>query len=136
MSQTANDWASPDPRKNIILADADRFSSLLTSTLGIQFLDRYITTTWGGTVSESELRHNQFLSPLPVNLQGHLSAPGAIEINVAEFRESLHQASRSDAPVPEMLRVLGIAMPGANVTGMLMNMPAIQQALRDAAARF
>ena len=70
MSQSANNWASADQSKNLTLADADRLGTQLAANLGLQLGSKYVKTTTGEKISEKELRDNQFISPLPVNLYG------------------------------------------------------------------
>jgi len=135
MSQSANDWASPDPTKNIILEDADHFANDLACHLGIQFYDKFVRTTSGGIVLEMDLRHNQFMSPLPVNLMGHLSMAGSVEINIAEFRSRLRAAARSEQPLQQLQVELSNAVPGLPMANVLLDVPGVQDAIKGQLAR-
>lgn len=129
MNQTANDWASPDPSKNMTLAEADRFRDDLAASLGVRFYDRFVRSTSGDIVLEDNLRHNPLLSPRLVNLKGHLSGTGAVEINIAEFRSRLRAAARSADPLTQLRSELMNAMPGANITSLLLCVPGVPQTI-------
>ena len=82
MNPTANDYSSPDPAQNISLTEADQFRDRLAGALALEFGNRYVKTTTGVIVSESDVRQNA--SPAqPVNLFGTLADLTAVEINVA-----------------------------------------------------
>lgn len=136
MSQSANNWASPDQSKNTILADADRLGYQLASNLGLQFGTKYVKTTTGETISEQELRGNQFISPLPVNLFSELVGAPRNQFNVAEFRASLKHAATADDPITALLTIIQQALPGTNGPALLTRIPAIQQVITDALSRF
>ena len=132
MSQSAHDWASPDPNKNMTIDESDQLRNQLAAGLGLQFGDRYIRTQYGQVISESELRHNQFLSPLPVNLFGHL-VPASQEFNIAEFRSSLRTAASSDDPTGYLTGILQQTFPQMyNVTTMFTRIPAVQEVIHSA----
>lgn len=132
MIASAHDWASPDPNKNMTIDEADRMRDQLAAGLGLQFGDRYVRTQYGQTISESELRHNQFLSPLPVNLFAHL-VPGSQEFNIAEFRASLRTAALSDDPTGYLTGILQQTFPQmSNVTSMFTRIPAVQEVIQSA----
>lgn len=136
MNQSANNWASPDQSKNITLAEADRLGYQLAGALALQFSTRYVKTTTGETISEEELRGNQFISPLPVNLLGKLAGAGSTDFNIAEFRASLKHAATSDDPITALLAILRQALPATNGPVSLTRMPAIRQVIADALSRF
>ena len=132
MSQSAHDWASPDPQKNMTLAEADQLRNELAAGLGLQFGDRFIRTQYGQIIGEAELRANQYLSPLPVNLFGHL-VPGGQEFNIAEFRTSLRAAALSDDPTGFLTGILLQTFPHmTNVTAMFTRIPAVQDVILSA----
>lgn len=135
MSQSANNWASPDKSKNITLADADRLGNQLASNLGLQFGSKYVKTTTGEKISEQELRGNQFISPLPVNLYAELVGPVRGEFNIADFHNGLKRAATADDPVTALLTIMQEALPGTNGPAMLTRMPAVQQVIADALGR-
>jgi hypothetical protein len=136
MSQSANNWASPDQSKNMTLADADRLGYQLAGALALQFSTKYVKTTTGETISEQELRGNQFISPLPVHLFGKLAGAGSTDFNIAEFRASLKHAATSDDPTTGLLTIMQQALPTTNGPALLTRMPAIQQVIADALSRF
>src|ERR1019366_5037081 len=105
MSQSANDWASPDPSKNMSLAEADQLSNQLAGGLCVQFGNRYVKTTNGNVISESELRANNYMSPLAVNLYGNLAAANVQEFNIAQFRGSLRNAAVADDPTGTLVGI-------------------------------
>jgi hypothetical protein len=129
MSQSANDWASPDPSQNITLADANTFRDALAASLQIQFAARYIRTTQNQIISEAELRGNSFILPLPVNLYSHLVGQNTQEINIAQFRASLRDAAMADDPTGTLCGILSQVMPQTNVPDQFTRIPAIQQVL-------
>ena len=131
MAQSANDWASPDPSKNITLADADNFANALVAALQVQFSDRYVRTQFGQIISVAELRQNNYMSPLPVHLYGKLAAASAVEFNVAEFRSQLRGAAQCDDPVGELTKVLSAATPGQNIAANILRIPAFADAVRQ-----
>ncbi|HLJ47756.1 MAG TPA: hypothetical protein VKU01_17185 [Bryobacteraceae bacterium] len=132
MAQSANDWASPDPSKNMTLADSDNFANALVAALQVQFGDRFIRTQYGEVISLAELRQNNFMSPLPVNLEGRLAAASAVEFNVAEFRSQLRDAAKGDDPVGDLTRILSAATPGQNVAANILRIPLFADAVRQA----
>ena len=133
MSQSANDWASPDPSKNMTLADLDRFRYQIAGALCIQIGTCWIRTTSNSIISESELRQNTFISPLPVNLCGTLALPGCQEFNVAGFRSELRQAASSDDPTGSLVVLLQQYLPTNNaVPAMLTRIPTVQAVIASA----
>jgi hypothetical protein len=136
MNHSANNWASPDQSKNMTLADADRLGNQLAGALSLQFSTKFVRTTTGETVSEEELRGNQFISPLPVNLFAKLAGPGSNEFNIADFRASLKHAATADDPTTALLTIMQQALPLTNAPSQLTRMPAIQQLIADALSRF
>jgi hypothetical protein len=136
MIQSANNWASPDQSKNMTLADADRLGYQLAGNLGLQFGTKYVKTTTGEKVSEQELRGNQFISPLPVNLFAELVGASRNEFNIAEFRATLKHAATADDPITALLTIMQQALPGTNGPSMITRIPAVQQVIADALGRF
>ncbi len=132
MSQSAYDWASPDPSKNITLAESDTFANALVAGLQLQIVDRYVKTPYGEIISGTELRQNNYMSPLPVNLYGKLAAGGAVEFNVAEFRSQLRDAAKGDDPVGDLTKVVSAATPGLNIAANILRIPAFVDAVRQA----
>jgi hypothetical protein len=132
MKQTANNWASPDSSKNITLAEADQFRNQLAAALAIQFADRFVRTTTDEIISEAELRANQFISPLPVNLWGHLAGPVRAGFNVAALRASFRDAAQGDNPFGDFETIVQNALPGLDLAGFLSRIPVLQQALKTA----
>ena len=100
--QSANDWASTDHSKNISLADAKAFCDHTAKALLLQFGPLRVMTSAGETISESELRQNQFISPLPVNLFGSVVG-GVQDVNIATFRTALRAAADADDPTTALL---------------------------------
>jgi hypothetical protein len=101
MNPTANDYSSPDPAQNISLTEADQFRDRLAGALALEFGNRYVKTTTGVIVSESDVRQNA--SPAqPVNLFGTLADPTAVEINVAGWRSSIRAAALGENPVGDL----------------------------------
>jgi hypothetical protein len=129
MIQSANDWASPDPTQNITLADATTFGNALAGGLQVQFADMYIRTTQNQIVSEAELRANEFILPLPVNLYTHLFGQNTQEINIAQFRASLQAAAQANDPTGTLCELLAAAMPYTDVPDQFTRIPAIQAVL-------
>jgi hypothetical protein len=137
MSQSANDWASPDPTQNMSLADADKLRYAMAGALGVQFGDRYVKTTQGSIISEAELRSNQFISPLPVNLWARLAIPGSLEFNIATFRTNLRQAALADDPIGTLVGILQVLLPfDTQIDSMFTRMPAVQQLIANALRAF
>ena len=132
MAQSANDWASPDPSKNMTLADSDSFANALVAGLQLQFGDRYVKTQFGAIISATELRQNNFMSPLAVNLYGKLAAASAVEFNIADFRSQLRDAAKGDDPVGDLTKVLTAATPGQNIAANILRIPAFADAVRQA----
>jgi hypothetical protein len=136
MSISALNWASPDQSKNMTLADADRLGTQLAGSLGLQLVDKHVVTTSGETISEKELRENQFLSPLPVNLFGDLAGGTRTVFNIADFRASLKTAAGADDPITAFVKVVEHALPGASGVSMITRIPAVQQFVADALSKF
>lgn len=132
MSQSANDWASADQSKNMTLADADRFGNQLAGSLGLQIASKYVKTTAGATISEKELRDNQFLSPLPVNLYAQLAGGTRVEFNIAEFQTTLKATASADDPINSFIQLVQHYLPSVNGASMITRMPAVQQVVVDA----
>ncbi len=136
MSQSANNWASADQSKNITLADADRLGNELTANLGLQLGSKYVKTTTGEKISEKELRDNQFISPLPVNLYGELAGGTRVEFNIADFQASLKRTAAADDPITTYIELVQHFLPGTNGAFMITRMPAVQQLIADALKKF
>lgn len=137
MSQSANDWASTNPGQNMTLAEADQLGNQLAGALTIQFGTRFVRTQSGNIISEAELRSNNYLSPLAVNLCGYLAFYQAPEINIAEFRTSLRNAAAASDPTGTLVGVLQQALPGGmNVASMFTRIPAIQAVIATALKQF
>jgi hypothetical protein len=134
MKISANDWASPDPNKNMSLAEADSFANRLTSALMLQMVGRFVKTTGGNTISEHELRHNQFLSPLPVNLYTQLASAGDAEFNIAGLRSALHDIAQSDDPVAGYIAFLRSTFPTRDPFAIVAAMPLVAEAVAGALA--
>jgi hypothetical protein len=132
---SANDWASPDPSMNMVLADADRLGNELAGGLCLQFGDVYIRTTQNQIIPEAELRANPYISPLPVNLFTHLAVAGSIEINLAQFKAQLMQAATSDSPISSLIALLTPLLPQTNLAAMFTRIPAVQQVIATALAQ-
>ena len=130
MKISANDWASPDPSKNMTLAESDRFADALAGAFAVQFADRYVMTTYGQIIPVAELRRNPFLSPLPVHLQARLACGNSAEINIAQFRSALREAAAGDDPVGDLVDVLSAAMPRTDIAALLLRAPALTEAVR------
>lgn len=126
MIQSANDWASPDPTQNIALGDALAFGYALAEGLQIQFAEMYIRTTQNRIISEAELRSNQFIAPLPVNLFTHLVGQASQEINIAQFRAALRNAAQADDPTGTLCQLLSQVLPNTNIPQQFTRIPAIQ----------
>lgn len=136
MSQSAYDWAAVDPSKNMTLAEFDRFNNELSSALGIQFGSRYVRTQINLIISEAELRGNQFISPLPVNLCGTLTIPNCQEFNIATFRLSLRKAAQADDPTGELANLLQQLSPQyTGIANLFTRMPAVQAVIASAMKR-
>jgi hypothetical protein len=133
--QSAADWASTNESKNMTLAEADHFRDQLAQTLILQFGNRYVKTSANEMISESELRHNTFISPLPVNLFGTI-ANSTADVNIAEFRTALRNAAASDDPTYEFLKLLQSILPGSVTGSYLSRLPAVQQVIQDALGAF
>jgi len=129
MPPSANDWASPDQTKNIILADADAFGNALASALALQFAKLYVLTTQGEIISEAELRGNQFISPLPVNLFCTLAAATSNDQNVATLRSQLRAAAAGSDPIGSLFSLLQLIFPQSDIAAMLSRLPAVQNAI-------
>src|ERR1700736_4001594 len=106
MNHSANNWASPDQSKNMTLAEADRLGYQLAGALALQFSTKFVKTTTGEIISEQELRDNQFISPLPVNLFAKLAGQTPNEFNIADFRASLKHAATGDDPTTALLTIV------------------------------
>lgn len=136
MSQSANNWASADQSKNITLADADRFGNELTANLGLQLGSKYVKTTTGEKISEKELRDNQFISPLPVNLYGELAGGTRVEFNIADFQATLKRTADAGDPITSYIQLVEHFLPGAVGALMITRMPAVEQLIADALKKF
>ncbi len=136
MSQSANNWASADQSKNMTLADADRLGNQLAGNLGLQLGSKYVKTTTGEKISEKELRDNQFISPLPVNLYGELAGGTRLEFNIADFQASLKRAATADDPITSFIQLVQHFLPDTNGPSMITRMPAVQQVVVDALKKF
>lgn len=124
---SAHDWASPDPSKNMTLAESDQLRNQLAGSLCLQIGERHILTQYGQIIGESELRGNQFMSPLPVNLCGSLAIPGCQEFNLAAFRSSLRQAAQADDPTGTLVGILQQLCPlDTAIPSLFTRMPAVQ----------
>jgi len=133
MNPAANDYSAPNAAQNISLADADQFRDRLAGALALAFGDRYVKTTTGAVVPESDLRQNA--SPAqPVNLWGTLADAAPAEVNVAELRASIRAAALGDNPVGDIENALKQALPRTDVQSILLRVPAIQSAVRSALA--
>ena len=133
MNPAANDYSAPNAAQNISLSDADQFRDRLAGALALAFADRYVKTTTGGVVSESDLR--QSASPVqPVNLWGILADASPSEVNVAELRACLQAAALGDNPVGDLENALRQALPKTDVRAVILRVPAIQSAVRNAIA--
>jgi hypothetical protein len=133
MNPTANDYSSPDPAQNISLTEADQFRDRLAGALALEFGNRYVKTTTGVIVSESDVRQNA--SPAqPVNLFGTLADLTAVEINVAEWRSSIRAAALGENPVGDLENALKQALPQSDVQSILLRATSIQAAVRSAIA--
>lgn len=131
--QSAHDWAAIDPSKNMTLADADHLRDVMAAGFGIQFGNRFVRTQYGNVISEAELRANNFMSPLAVNLCGYLAAYGSQEVNIAQFRANLRQAAASGDPTGELVGILQQAMPATtNIASLFTRMPAVQDVIASA----
>ncbi|MGI8741063.1 MAG: hypothetical protein ACR2NN_00555 [Bryobacteraceae bacterium] len=105
-------------------------------SLGLQIVDKHVRTTSGETVSEKELRDNQFLSPLPVNLYGDLAGGSRSEFNIADFRASLKSAAGADDPITAFVQIVERALPGTSGVSMITRIPAVQHVIADALSKF
>jgi hypothetical protein len=130
MNPTANDYSSPDPAQNISLTEADQFRDRLAGALALEFGNRYVKTTNGVIVTESEVRQNG--SPAqPVNLFGTLADLTAVEINVAEWHSSIRAAALGENPVGDLENALKQALPQSDVQSILLRATSIQAAVRS-----
>lgn len=136
MSISALNWASPDQTKNMTLADADRLGNQLAGSLGLQLVDKHVVTTTGETISEKELRDNQFLSPLPVNLYGDLAGAPRTVFNIADFRADLKSAAGADDPITALVKIVEHALPGTIGANVITRIPAVQQLIAEALGKF
>jgi hypothetical protein len=136
MSQSANNWASADESKNSTLANADRLGNQLAANLGIQLGSKYVKTTTGEKISEKELRDNQFISPLPVNLYGELVGGTRVEFNIADFQATLKRAAAADDPITSFIQLVQHYLPDTNGASLITRMPAVQQIIADALKKF
>jgi hypothetical protein len=133
MIQSAYDWAAIDPAKNMTLAEADQFGNALAGAFGIQLGDRFVRTQFNMIISEAELRGNQFLSPLPVNLCGTLTIPNCQEFNLASFRISLRKAAQSDDATGALVTLLQQLSPQYTaIPSLFTRMPAVQAVIASA----
>lgn len=133
MNPAGNDWTAPNAAQNISLAEADQFRDRLAGALAVAFGDRFVKTTSGAVVTESDLRQNA--SPAqPVNLWGTLADAAPAEVNVAELRASLRAAASGDNPVGDLENALKQALPKSDIQALILRAPAIQSAVRSAIA--
>ena len=133
MNPAANDWTAPNGAQNISLAEADQFRDRLAAALALEFGGRFVKTTSGGVVTESDLRQNA--SPAqPVNLWGTLADVAPAEVNVAELRASVRAAATGDNPVGDLENALRQALPKSDIQAMILRVPSIQSAVRSAIA--
>ena len=133
MSQSARDWASTDPSKNMTLAEVDQLNKELAAGLCIQFGDRYVRTQYNNIIGEPELRGNNYISPLPVNLYGRLAIAGCEEFNIAQFRDSIRDAARSEDPTGTLVTILQRLLPQHNsIASMFTRIPAVQAVIASA----
>jgi hypothetical protein len=133
MNPVANDWTAPNAAQNISLTEADQFRDRLATALALEFGGRFVRTTNGGVVTESDLRQNA--SPAqPVNLWGTLADAAPAEVNVAELRASVRAAAMGDNPVGDLENALRQALPKSDIQAMLLRVPAIQSAVRSSIA--
>ena len=122
------DWASSDPTQNITLAEADQFKNQLASSLSVQFADRFVKTSTGEVISETELRRN----PLPaaaINLWGTLAGTGAAQVNIAQMRSAIRAAGKGHNPAGDLENILHQALPKSDVASMMLRIPAVGAAL-------
>ncbi len=137
MSQSARDWASTDPSKNMTLAEVDHLNNELAAGLCIQLGDRYVRTQYNNIIGEPELRGNNYISPLPVNFFGRLAIPGCEEFNIAQFRSSIRDAAASDDPTGTLVTVLQRLLPQNNaIASMFTRIPAVQAVIASALKAF
>jgi hypothetical protein len=130
MNPTANDYSSPDPAQNISLTEADQFRDRLAGALALEFGNRYVKTTAGAIVNESDVRQNAG-SAQPVNLFGTLADPAAAEMNVAQWRASVRAAALGQNPVGDLENALKQALPQSDVQSILLRATSIQSAVRS-----
>ena len=130
MNPAANDYSSPDPAQNISLTEADQFRDRLAGALALEFGNRYVKTTTGAIVTESDVRQNAGPAQ-PVNLFGTLADPTAVEINVAEWRASIRAAALGENPVGDLENALKRALPQSDVQSILLRAISIQAAVRS-----
>jgi len=131
MNPAENDYSSPDPAQNISLTEADRFRDRLSGALALEFGNRYVKTTTGAVVTESDVRQNAGPAQ-PVNLFATLADPTAVEINVAEWRASIRAAALGENPVGDLENALKQALPQSDVQSILLRAISIQAAVRSA----
>jgi hypothetical protein len=130
MNPAANDYSSPDPAQNISLTEADQFRDRLAGALALEFGNRYVKTTTGAIVTESDVRQNAGPAQ-PVNLCGTLADLTAVEINVAEWRASIRAAALGENPVGDLENALKRALPQSDVQSILLRAISIQAAVRS-----
>ena len=134
---SARDWASPDPSKNMTLAESDQLSNELAGAFGLMIGGRHVCTQQNTTISESELRGNQFMSPLPVNLYGYVSLPGTQAINLATFRDNLRAAAQADDPTGTLVGILQRIDPqNTAIASLFTRLPAVQDVIAKALKTF
>ena len=131
MNPAANDYSASNAAQNISLTEADQFRDRLAGALTLEFVNRYVKTTTGGVVAESDLRQNATPAQ-PLNLWGTLADASPAEVNVAEFRASLRSAALGDDPVGDLENTLRLALPKTDIQSILLRVPAIQSAVRSA----
>ncbi len=133
MNQSARDWASTDPSKNMTLAEVDQLNNELAAAFCIQLGDRYVRTQYNNIIGEPELRGNNYISPLPVNLFSRLALAGSEEFNIAQFRASIREAAQSDDPTGTLVTILQRLLPHNNsIASMFTRIPAVQAVIASA----
>lgn len=83
-----------------------------------------------------ELRDNQFISPLPVNLYGELAGGTRVEFSFADLQANLKRAAAAEDPITSYIELVQHYLPGTNGAMMITRMPAIQQVIADALKKF
>ena len=133
MNPAANDYTASTTAQNISLTEADQFRDRLAGALALAFGNRYAKTTTGDIVFESDLRQNAGPAQ-PVNLWGTLADAEPAEVNIAELRALVRAAALGDNPVGDLENALRQALPKSDVQSIILRVPAIQSAVRNAIA--